>query len=317
MNKLLVIVGPTGAGKTRAALKLARKYQTEIISADSRQVYKGMDIGTGKEVEELKEGNATKVAGGWVVNGVRINLYDTLDPKENFSVAQFQQEALRVVNDLQKQDKLPILVGGTGLYISAIVDGLKVPNIAPNLEFRAKLEKLTLEDLVEMLKKYDPKSFDKVDLQNPRRIIRALEVFEATGKSLISLQRKYKPGLNTLQIGLTAPREILYQRADKQVDLWFEQGFVGEVRDLLTKGYSQDNSSMSSIGYRQVQSLLEGNLSEDEAKQRIKFDRHGYIRRQLGWFKRDGRINWFDVSREDFYTELENLVDTWYNSATL
>lgn len=314
MKKLLVIVGPTGVGKTKLGIKLAKQFNGEIISADSRQIYKNMDIGTGKEVEELRSGKAEKHDGFWTVDGVKINLYDILDPKETFSVADFQQRAYEIIHNLQKEDKLPVLVGGTGLYVSAVVDGLKVPKAPPDLKLRAQLEDMTLEDLQSMIIKYDPASAKKIDMNNPRRIIRALEVFITTGKSFVGQLQKFQPDFDILQIGLTAPREWVYERVDKQTDKWFDLEFVDEVKELL-KNYSESLPSMTSIGYRQVVELIKGNLSEFEARQRIKFDRHGYIRRQLSWFRRDKRILWFDASETSLSTELEKTVYDWYNTS--
>ena len=312
MKKLLVVVGPTGAGKTRLSISLAKQFNGELVSADSRQVYRQMDIGTGKEVEELQKGKAFRDKGHWVVEGVKIHLYDILDPDQTFSVAQFQQKAYDMIHTLQNQDKLPILVGGTGLYVSAVVDGLKVPKAPPDLKLRSELQDMSLEDLQNMLLKYDPGSAKKIDTANPRRIIRALEVFAQTGRSFVSLQKKYRPDFDILQIGLSSPRELLYDRVDRQVEKWFELGFVEEVKKLLEQGYQKDLPSMTGIGYRQIVALTQGVLSESEAKQRIKFDRHSYIRRQLSWFKRDGRIRWFDITRSDYPENLVSEVSAWY-----
>lgn len=315
MKKVLVIVGPTGVGKTKLAIELAKEFNGEIISADSRQVYRHMDIGTGKEVEELRKGQGSRGEGFWIVNGVKIHLYDILDPKQTFSVAEFQQKAYDLIKALQDQNKLPILVGGTGLYVSAIVDGLKVPKSPPDLKLRAELTNTSLEDLQNMLIKYDPASAKKIDMQNPRRVIRALEVFAATGQSFVLQQEKYRPRFDIFQLGLGAPRDFIYARLDTQVERWFALGFVDEVTNLLAQGYTQDLPSMSSIGYRQVVALLNGDLTESEAKQRIKFDRHSYVRRQLSWFKRDKRIRWFDITSKDYPEKLVSEVSAWYTLA--
>lgn len=313
MKKLLVIVGPTGVGKTKTGLKLSDKFNGEIISADSRQIYKYMDIGTGKEVEELREDRAKKHNGKWEVEGVYIHLYDIIEPDQTFSVAQFQQRAYENIRFLQSVRKLPILVGGTGLYVQAVIEGLKVPKVPPDQKLRAQLEARPLDDLVDMLVKYDPASAKKVDLRNPRRIIRALEVFMKTGKSLASLQEKFSPDFDILEVGLSAPREHVYKRLDEQVEKWFELGFIEEVKELLKKGFSEDLTSMTSIGYRQVVAYVKGQLTLEVAKQRIKFERHNYVRRQLSFLKRDKRIFWFDVTNSDWERELEKSVLEWYN----
>lgn len=313
MRKLLVIVGPTGVGKTKTGLKLAKKFNGEVISADSRQIYKDMDIGTGKEVEELLAGKAQKHSGSWLVEDVRIHLYDILDPSQNFSVAQFQQRAYEIIRSIQKENKLPILVGGTGLYVQAVVEGLKVPKVPPDPKLRAELEDRPLEELVNKLINVDPASANKIDLENPRRIIRALEVFYQTGQSLANMQQKFTPDFDILEVGLVAPREYIYKKLDEQVEKWFELGFIEEVKELLEKGFSEDLTSMTSIGYRQVVAYVKGVLTLEVAKQRIKFERHNYVRRQLSWFKRDKRIFWFDITTTGWEEKLENLALEWYN----
>lgn len=316
MDKLLVIVGPTGTGKSNLAISLAKPYQASIISADSRQVYKEMDIATGKEVKELKAGKAEKHEGYWVVEGVKINLYDYLDPKETFSVAQYQQKALEIIKKLHQESRLPILVGGTGLYISSVTDGLKIPKSPPDFRLRGKLESTPPEELYQKLQEVDPITASRIDKNNPRRLVRALEVYYQTGESISSLQEKYKPEFDILFIGLTAPREKLYEKADLGVEEWLKLGLVEETQELLKKGYSPTLPSMTSIGYRQIAMFLEKKLTLEEAIQRIKFDRHNYIRRQLTWFKRDERIYWFDITDEDSTTRISNLVSQWYNTGS-
>ena len=320
MKKLLVIVGPTGTGKTNLALKLAEEFGGEIISADSRQVYKGMDIGTGKEISSPKI-KIKKSNGAWVVNDVPIYLYDLIEPNKNFSVVEYQQLAYKKIHEIHEKNKslrdlpssevkLPILVGGTGLYVRAVVQGLKVPGVAPDKRLRRKLEKRPLGSLLEELEKVDQKAYMKIDKSNPRRIIRALEVYYKTGKTISSLQKKYQPDFEILQIGLTAPREVLYQKADSRIDSWFNIGFVEEVESLLKK-YPEDLPSMSSLGYRQISSYLKKCISLEEAIRRIKFDHHGFIRRQVTWFKKEPDIHWFDVSGTGFEKEVIAVTKQW------
>jgi tRNA dimethylallyltransferase len=313
MNKLLVIVGPTGTGKTDLGIELAQKWGGEVISADSRQLYKDMDIATGKEVEELKSGKAEKGDGFWLVNDVKVNLYDILEPKETFSVAQYQQKALEIIRSLQDTDKLPILVGGTGLYVQAVTDGLSIPKTPPDLKLREKLESSRKEDLYLKLQEVDPKTAERIDENNPRRLIRALEVYYLTGQPISKLQERYSVDFDLLMVGLSAPREELYLKADQGVDSWLDLGLVEETKDLLKKGLDPKLPSMTSIGYRQIIMNLEKKISLEEAVQRIKFERHGYIRRQLTWFKRDGRIHWFDITQDDWKKDVSRLVEQWYN----
>ena len=312
MNRLLVICGPTGTGKTDLALSLAKKFNGELVSADSRQVYVGMDIGTGKEVESA-ELRVKSEKGKWVVNDIPIHLYDVVNPDERFSLAEYQQLALERIKDVHSRNKLPILVGGTGLYIQAVTEGLKIPKVAPDQKLRDKLENQTLEDLLLELQKVDPAYFEKVDKNNKRRVVRALEVYQQTGEALSSLQKRYKVPFEILKIGLTCGRDQLYERNDNRVEKWFENGFVEEVKSLLKK-YSIDLPAMTSLGYRQVAAYIKGNLGLNEAKQRIKFDFHGYIRRQLTWFKRDHNIYWYDISVENLENEVVELVSEWLNS---
>ncbi len=311
MQKLLVICGPTGTGKTDLGLKLAKKFGGEIVSADSRQVYIGMNIGTGKEVKiQNSKGKISiqKLKDKWVVKGVPIHLYDVIDPDERFSLAEYQQLALERIKDIQTRKKLPILVGGTGLYVQAVTEGLKIPKVAPDTKLRQQLEDTDINELLEELKKVDGKTFEKIDKNNKRRIVRALEVFRQTGELFSNLQEKYlKIDFDILKIGLTTERETLYEKVDKRIESWFEEGFVDEVKTLL-KTYSPELPSMTSLGYRQVAMHLNKQISLNEAKQRMKFEHHGYIRRQLTWFKRDKTIYWYDITMENLNNEIEYLV---------
>ena len=310
MKKLLVIVGPTGTGKSSLALQLAEKHNGEIVSADSRQIYTGMDIGTGKEIENTHI-KIQKFKNRWVVNEIPIHLYDVITPDKTFSVAAYQQIAYEAINGIISRGKTPFLVGGTGLYIRAVVEGMKIPKIAPDLKLRAKLESRSLASLAAELEKVDPETADNIDKLNPRRIIRALEIYYISGESLSKLKGKYTIQYNTLKIGLTSERKYLYERVDNQVEEWFEQGFIEEVKSLFAKGNRENLTSMTSLGYRQVGMYLRGRISLDEAKQRIKWELHNYIRAQLTWFRKEPHISWFDISAEDFKKEISNLIDEW------
>lgn len=313
MKKLLVIVGPTGTGKTKLALSLAKKFYGEVISADSRQLYKHLDIATGKEVTEIKKGSASKHNGYWLVDGIKIHLYDLIEPTQSFSVAQYQQQALEIIEKIQKEKKLPILVGGTGLYVSAVSDGLNIPKIPPDLFLRKELEIANKDELYKKLQEVDPKTAEKIDAGNPHRLVRALEVFYQTGQSISDLKDKYKVDFDLLFIGLTSDRETLYKNADNKVEEWLKLGLVEETQKLLDLRYSPALPAMTSIGYQQIIMSLEEKISLAEATQRIKFALHNYIRRQLTWFKRDKRITWFDISTEDFEKEVGKRVSEWYN----
>src|SRR3990167_8855937 len=206
MKKLLVIAGPTGTGKTNLALDLAKKFDGELISADSRQIYKGMDIGTGKvptDEKKIKNQELEKHDRFWIINGVPVYLYDVITPDKTFSVAQYQQLAYQAIEKTHAKNKLPILVGGTGLYVQAVTEGLKIPNVPPNERLRKKLEVKPLSSLVSELETIDPHTADKIDKQNPRRVIRALEVFYQAGESISKLKSKFKINFDLLKIGLT------------------------------------------------------------------------------------------------------------------
>src|SRR3989344_8951878 len=310
MKKLLVIVGPTGTGKTDLGLKLAKKFNGELVSADSRQIYIGMDIGTGKEIESSKY-NVKKNKGGWIVNGIPIHLYDVITPDKTFTVVEYQQEALGKIKEIENKGKLPILVGGTGLYVQAIVEGVNIPKVPPDSKLRAKLESKPLATLVSQLEQVDPKTAIKIDKQNPRRVIRALEVYYSSGQSFSSLEERFKVNFDSVQIGLTAPRDFLYKKADDQIDDWFRVGFIEEVKKLISDGYDEKLPALTSLGYRQVAMYLKGNLTIEEVKQRIKWEHHGYIRRQFTWFRKRKNIVWFDISNPDLIKQINAFIKAW------
>ena len=310
MKKLLVIVGPTGTGKTDLGLTLAKKFNGELVSADSRQIYIGMDIGTGKEIESSKY-NVKKNKGSWVVNGIPIHLYDVINPDKTFSVVEYQQEALGKIKEIENKGKLPILVGGTGLYVQAIVEGVNIPKVPPDSKLRAKLESKPLATLVSQLEQVDPKTAIKIDKQNPRRVIRALEVYYSSGQSFSSLEERFKVNFDSVQIGLTAPRDFLYKKVDDQIDDWFRVGFIEEVKKLISDGYDEKLPALTSLGYRQVAMYLGGNLTIEEAKQRIKWEHHGYIRRQFTWFRKRKNIVWFDISDPDLIRQINAFIKAW------
>jgi tRNA dimethylallyltransferase len=308
MKKLLVVVGPTGTGKTALGIELVKKFDGEVVSADSRQVYIGMDIGTGKLPVSAKP---KKEEGKWIIDGVPIHLYDLITPDKTFSVAEYQQLAYKAIGEIQEKEKLPILVGGTGLYVQAVVEGLKIPKVAPDKKLRAQLESQPLPTLLSKLEEVDPIMASKIDKQNPRRVIRALEVYYQTGEPLSKLRGKFKVGFDSLQIGLTAPRDYLYQRTDQRIEEWFSEGFIEEVKSLLSKGYNEKLPAMTSLGYRQVAMYLTGKISLVEAKQRIKWEHHSYIRRQTTWFRKMQGIRWFNIGEKSFKQEIFEQVKDW------
>jgi len=252
-----------------------------------------------------------KEKGRWIIYGVPIHLYDIITPDKTFSVAEFQQRAYKAIDEIHQKGKLPVLVGGTGLYVQAVVGGLKIPKVAPDKNLRSHLESQPLNTLVKELEKVDPETATKIDKQNPRRVIRALEVYYQTGEPISKLKGKFKVAFDSLQIGLMAPRDYIYQRTDQRIEEWFKSGFVEEVKTLLEKGYGEDLPAMTSLGYRQVAMYLAGRISLEEAKQRIKWEHHRYIRRQITWFRKMQTINWFNIEERTFKQRIAKLVRNW------
>ena len=289
MNSLAAIVGPTGIGKSRLAIRLARKFDGEIVSADSRQVYRHMDIGTAKlSIQERAQ--------------VRHHLIDIVDPDQDFSLAQYQTLAFNAISDIQKRDKLPVLTGGSGLYVRAVLEGWQLPEAKPDLELRHRLEKQATDagysSLYEELMEVDPATAKRIDPRNVRRVIRALEVHHQTNTTFSRLHDKKDQAYRTLIIGLTLDRKELYRRIDRRVDEMLEQGLVAEVEKLVNIGYDFNLPAMSSIGYKQIAMFLKGEISLEDAIQQIKYETHRFVRHQYAWFRlNDARIHWFDVAR--------------------
>ncbi len=297
MNKLLIICGPTATGKTTLAVKLAKEFNGEIISADSRQVYKGMDIITGKDRPA----------------GVKIWLYDVVEPSQKFSVADYYQLAWKAIEDVWKGGKLPILVGGTGFYLQAVLKGIGTMGIGPDWDLRQKLTNYSINELTDYLNKISPGRWERMsesDRKNPRRLIRAIEV----AKNRQSLTLNHKPlNFDSLVVGLTAPYEVLYERIDKRVKERMKMGAEREVKKLLNQGYDWNNSVLgTTIGYREWQDYFKKKASKKEVVQRWQYDEHAYARRQMTWFRKMP-IHWFDIGKPSFEKEVEKLVKAWYS----
>ena len=300
MKKTLAIVGPTGIGKSRMAINHAKKYNGEIINADSRQVYRYMDIGTDKPLKEE-------------LSVIPHHLIDIIKPDEDFSLAQYQQLAYRIVADIQNRNKLPILTGGTGLYIWAVLEGWKIPEVPPNPELRNDLEERAArgeeKELYQELVKVDPVSAKRIDSRNVRRIIRALEVYRTTNIPFSELQQKTPPPYDVLIIGLTMDRKELYRRIDSRVDRMVERGLVEEVQRLVDSGYSLNLTAMTGIGYRQIGMYLDSELNLQDAIEQIKFETHRFVRNQYNWFRlKDERIKWFDMQDKDVMLKIDTMV---------
>jgi len=287
MNRLIAIVGPTAIGKSQLALRLARTFNGEIVSADSRQVYRHMDIGTAKPSRQE-------------LSLIPHHLISIVNPDEDFSLAQYQELAYSAIEDIQQHNKLALLVGGSGLYVWSVLEGWGIPNVPPDPEFRHSLEEKASEvgkgELYQELMEVDPVSAQRIDQLNVRRVIRALEVYKSTETPFSQLQHKKAPPFNTLIIGLTADRGELYHRIDSSVDEMLKQGLIGEVKKLMNMGYDSNLPAMSGIGYKQIGLFLRGELTLASATQQIKFETHRFARHQYNWFQlKDDRIQWFDI----------------------
>jgi tRNA dimethylallyltransferase len=303
---LIVLTGPTAVGKTALALDLATHYNGEIICADSRTIYQGLDIATAKPSTAERQ-------------RVPHYLLDEVKPDEEFNLPDFLEKAQALIDSGHANGKLPFLVGGTVLYLNALVGGWQVPRVAPSRELRDQLERDALERgpeaLYAELQKLDPAAAEHISPQNTRRIVRALEVYQTTGQLFSEAQGKQAPPYRILKIGLTLEREALYRRADERIDKMFEAGLVREVEDLLAAGYSPALPAMSSVGYQQVIMYLKGEISLVEAKDRMRFATHRYIRHQYTWFRRDPDLKWLDAASPALFEEAVKLVDPFLTAA--
>ena len=292
---LILIIGPTAVGKTELAIQLAEKMNGEIISADSRLFYRGMDIGTAKPSrEELAR--------------VPHYLIDIVNPDETLSLAVFQEKAKEIIADIHARGKIPFLVGGTGQYVRAVTQGWTPPEVTANERLRAELEKKDMEWLHARLQLIDPESAAKIDARNVRRTVRALEVILTTGRKFSEQRGQVDSPYQLITIGLTRPRPELYQRVDERIDLMFANGLIDEVKRLLEKGYSPSLPSMSALGYRECVSVVKGLLTEEQAKVEMRRVTRIFVRRQANWFKEsDPNIKWFQV-KDGVIEATENYI---------
>jgi tRNA dimethylallyltransferase len=296
---VIAIVGPTAAGKSELALHLAQYFPLEIISADSRQVYRYMDIGTNKPSP------AERAA-------VPHHVIDVVDPDEDFSLAMYHELAFEALNAIRLRGKSPLLVGGSGLYVWSLIEGWKIPKVPPDPEMRRRLESRAEQEdsqsLHQELQSIDPVAAAKIDPRNIRRVVRALEIYYATGQPPSQLQCKEAPGFSILVIGLTQERSELYRRVDWRVGEMIQRGLVEEVEQLLKSGYTTSLPSMSGIGYKQIVQFLRGDMTLPEAIDKIKYETHKLVRHQYAWFRlSDSRIRWFDLSGTEGKTSIVTL----------
>jgi tRNA dimethylallyltransferase len=274
-------------GKTALSLALARQFDGEIVSADSRLFYRGLDIGTAKPSPEEQA-------------AVPHHLIDVCRPDETLTLADYQRRAYATIEAIQRHGRLPILVGGTGQYVKAVVEGWGIPAVAPQKALRRSLAKLGGPELARWLQHLDPGAAARIDPRNVRRLIRALEVALVSGRAISDLQRKKPPPYGIFKIGLTCERERLYRRIDERVEQMMAAGLLDEVKKLRAAGYGRKLPAMSGLGYRQLWAYLEGETDLPEAVERIKFETHRFVRRQYTWFRLDDpTIHWFDACDND------------------
>jgi len=296
---LIAIVGPTAVGKTAAAIRLAREVGGEVVSADSRYLYRGMDIGTAKPTESE-------------MAGVPHHLIDVVGPGQDFSLALYQRHAYAAIDDILRRGRVPILAGGTPLYVNAVLQGWRVPEVPPDPAYRASMEEVARREGVEALHArlaaVDPAAAARIASANVRRVIRALEIFAATGRRMTDLEGRQAPPYRTLVAGLALPREEIYAAIDRRVAEQIASGLIEEVRRLLDGGVPPDAPAMTAIGYGEVVAYLHGQVTLADAAERIRYHTHRYARHQLTWLRRMTGVHWFDPREAEWYERLRELV---------
>lgn len=304
-DNLCIIVGPTSIGKSDLAINLAKKHNGEIISADSMQIYKYMNIGTAKVTEEE-------------MKDIPHNMVDIIDPDEGFTVSDFKHMAKKHIKEINSKGRLPIVVGGTGLYINSLVYNLDFAQIPPNeelrMEYEDKIEKFGNEYLHKKLMKIDKSSGEKISIKDKKRIIRALEIYDSTGRTMSEYNKNFRvmnEDYNLLYIALDMDRAKLYERINNRVDIMLEKGLIDEVKSILEMGYNKDLISLKAIGYKEIIMYLENKISLEEAIELIKKASRNYAKRQLTWFRRDNRIKWINIDEYDKTIDICNNISDY------
>lgn len=301
-EKLILIIGPTAVGKTDISIKIAKEFNGEIISADSMQIYRKMDIGTAKiKKDEMQD--------------INHYLIDIVEPDEEYSVSDFKNDAHKRIKDIVNKGKTPIIAGGTGFYINSLTYDLNFSKSASDDNLRKKYNDLAEENgneyIMEILKKIDLKSAQRININDRKRIIRAIEVYELTGKKMSDNYkdfRKENEDFDFIIIGLNRDREKLYKRINKRVDIMIENGLIDEVKELIDLGYGKELISMKAIGYKEVVDYFEGISSYDEMVELLKRNSRRFAKRQLTWFRRDNRIKWFNYDDYENEEEANNKI---------
>ena len=288
--KVIVICGPTASGKTALSIELAKKINGEIISSDSMQIYKDMDIGTAKPTkQEMQE--------------IKHYLLDFVEPDQRYSVAQFKKDAEKAIEEILAKNKVPIIVGGTGLYVDSLIYGIEYQEIELDKKYREELEekaqKEGLETLYEQAQKIDPQAMEKISVNDKKRILRILEIYHSTGKTKTQQEiesRKNEVKYDYKVFALNMEREKLYERINKRVDIMIEQGLIQEVENLCSK-YTEFPTAMQGLGYKEVVEYLQGKISEQEMIEKIKMETRRYAKRQLTWFRKNKQTIWLDATK--------------------
>lgn len=316
MKKLLVILGPTATGKTDVALSLAKKFNGELVSADSRQVYIGLDIGTGKLPG--KDVEVTKGQGFWKMDGIKVWMYDVADPRYRFTIKDYIEQATKVIDDIARRGKIPIIVGGTGFYIRGLLEGFSNLSIPNDDKLRGELQGFSLEELQKKLQSLSParwESLNDSDRNNPRRLLRSIEIeymnpYINTNK-VLGLQNKY----DIFKIGLTLPRSALNQRIDLRLISRINQGLIEEGEKLFGHGISLERMKELGLEYGLLAELLAGKVNKDVFIKNLEAKIHQYAKRQVTWFKKEKDVNWLDIANSLYQGKLEKLTFSWYYEA--
>lgn len=295
---VVVVLGPTATGKTELAIRIAQRYTGEVISADSRYFYRGMDIGTAKPTPEERA-------------GIRHHLIDILEPDEPYSLGQFLDDVYRATEDVASRERLPIVAGGTPQYLRAMLEGWTVPEVPPDDELRARLDRESTAVLFERLRSVDAASAERIGPSNKRRMIRALEIYEKSGRTMTEQTGQSPPRYRFCLTGLTQPREVLYARIDARVRRMYEAGWLDEVRLLHERGITAADPSMSAHGYREALEVVTGQLSVEDAIARTCFIIHRYVRHQQTWFRRFEGVHWFDSTVQGWQDDATRSVDSF------
>ncbi len=320
LPRLLVILGPTATGKTDLGLKLAKKLNGELVACDSRQVYKGLDIGTGKKPSSKYK--VVSIKGGknyWEVNGIKIWMYDVADPKIQYTVKDYVGHAEKVIEDITGRGKLPIIVGGTGLYLKALLEGLPNLEIPVDEKLRGKLQQLSVRELQVKLQSLSPacwKKMNESDRQNPRRLLRSIEL--ATMNPHVSTIKNLKfkiKNYDLLKIGLTAPRDILKKRIFDRLISRIDQGLIDEGERLYKEELSLERMKGLGLEYGMLAKLLNGEISENQFVNQLSVKIYQYAKRQITWFKKEEDVYWFDITKINYAGEVEKIVARWYYSS--